>query len=343
MADEVTPTAAPEAPAAPAAPVETPAASPVVTPPANSEQQAEDKEWDDAANDLFPGIKGAKKEPKNEPAKPGEDPAATKTPQVDPNETPEQKAERESKEAADEAAKQEAESANSSVRDSRLAARQTAQELKTIQGDVREKMFAEVPKVLQDADGDPIRSIEDVMGLINPRTGAAFTEEEAATWLLGAQQQFTKNLTDMETQINEIAELNLDIKDQADVISNEYGELLKALPQLRTQIWSEFEKTLVKDEKTGIITKAPVSLQGFYKTALEPYAALARKLEADEMDKAATAAQDGTDNAAAQETARRQQRADRSDIYAGGKTDTTDPEDKEWGEAATAVFGPIKK
>lgn len=353
MADENTP--APVAPAEPVAPV-----TPAVTPPApeapktptpeEAAQIAEDKEWDDAQDELFPGLKGQKKETKkDEPTVTTTTTQAeetTTTTTIDPNETPEQKAEREAKEAADaKKASEENEEPDTSARDTRLAAREAQQQTEAVKADVRKQMFADIPTELRDHDGDPIRGIEDVMKLINPRTvnseefpnGRAFTEEEAGMWLLSAQQQFNQNIAQVDKQIEQIAEVNIDLKDQADSVSYEYGELLKAMPELRDQIWAEFEKTLVKDEKSGIITKAPVSLERFYKIALQPYAKLAQNLETEEAAKQAAEAK------AAEEAKKKNERADRSDIFGGGNTDTTDPEDKEWNDAAVTVFGPRKQ
>lgn len=337
MAEEITP--------APAAPAAEPVAPATPAPALPASDEAEGKEWSDAADEIFPGVKINKEPKKDEPAKPAEKP---KTPEetaettVDPNETPEQKAEREAKEAADkEKAGEEDEEPNTFTRDSRVAQREARQEAEAVKADVRKQMFADVPQQLQDADGDPIRTIEDVQKLINPRTGEPFTEEEAGIWLLSAQQQFNQNMATMEKQIDEIAEVNVDLKDQVDDILYQYGELLKTLPDpnnpkvlLRETLWAEYEKTLVKDEKSRIITKAPVSLKKFYEIALQPYAKLAQSLEADENAKAAEKAK------AEEAEKKKKERQDRSDIYGGSNADLMDPEDKEWDEAATAVFGP---
>lgn len=348
MAEQITP--APAAPAAPepVAPVTPPAPAaeppkPVEPSPEEAAQAAEDKEWDDAEDELFPGIKSAKKKgEKDEPAKSGKDAKTPETPKPPENETPEQKAAREAKEAEDAGSESdEPAEPDTTSRDARIAARESAQQLETVKSDVREQMFKDTPQVLQDADGDPIKSIEDVMRLINPRTGEAFTEEEAGMWLLSAQQQFNQNIANIDKQIEQIAEVNMDIKDQADAVGYRYGELLKEMPELRDSLWVEYEKTLVKDDGTGIITKAPVSLESFYNMALKPYVDLADKLEAD----AATQNPQETPEAKAKveadaEEAKKKARQDRSDIYGGGKVEDMDDDDKEWSDAATAVFGP---
>lgn len=315
-----------------------------------TEDQVEDQEWDAAAEKLFPSLNKLKEEQKTEDEqtqseKKSEEgqPAKTNSEDKKSDEKPgagddtEQQGDKDN-EAGDESEEDdEGDDAESTrdARDARIAARQSAQQVEKLRSDVREKIFADVPTELQDADGDPIRTVEDVMKLKNPRTGEAFTEEEAGMWLLSAQQQFNRNLAEVDKRVEQIADVNLDLKDQADSITYEYGELLKQMPELRDKLWAEYEKTLVKDEKSGLILQAPVSLEGFYRTLLEPYAQMGRRAEEDEATKAAAEAE-----AKKQEEQQRQQkRADRSDIYRGGKTDNEDPEDKEWAEAAKTVFG----
>lgn len=262
----------------------------------------------------------------------------TETTTVDPNETPEQKTEREeaAKIAAEESdskdkndAKQEPQS---DTRTTKQTVRDAAREVETVAKDVREKMFADTPQQLQDADGDPIKGIEDVMKLLNPRTGEAFTEEEASMWLLSAQQQFNQNLANTDKQINQIAEVNVDLKDEADNINYQYGALLKEMPDLRDQLWAEYSKTLVQDPNSGIITNKPVSLERFYEIALQPYIKLAESLEATEKAK--------TDAEKAEADAKRTRtRVDRSDIFGRGKVDDMDAEEKEWATAAADYYG----
>lgn len=310
--------------------------------PGADEPTEDDKEWDAVIDEFAPGLRTEKKESKqedkvDEPAKPVEKPKEAEKVEIDPNETPEAKTAREAKEAADAANKddEEAEEPDTSARDIRVSTREAQKQVEAVAKDVREKMFADAPTVLQDAEGDPITSVADVMKLINPRTQEAFTEEEAGMWLLSAQQQFNVRLAQMDKQIEQIAEVNVDLKDQADSITYQYGELLKAMPDLRDQLWVEYQKTLVKDEKSGIITAAPVSLEKFYDIALQPYVKLAQSLETQEGDVAKVEAERLK---AEEEVKKVKTRADRSDIYGSGKTDTMDDDEKEWAEAAKDYY-----
>lgn len=333
---------------------------------------AETNEWDSAAKELFPGLDKTNEETTTtttvETTQAPEDttttttteapaddtttttttvdPTTTTTTTVDPNETPEQKAEREKKEA--EIAKEvEDNLPDTSAREARQTVREAQAEVAAVAKDVREKMFKDAPTELKDADGDPIRSIDDVMKLINPTTigskdhpnGRGFTQEEAGIWLLSAQQKFNQGVADMERRITQIAEVNVDLKDQADAVTYKYGELLKADTALRDRVWAEYQKTLVKDPDSGIITGMPVGLEAFYDTLLSPYVKLAENME----NKSAEEKRVADEAAKAEEERKKKARADRSDIFGRGNVDDlTDPEDKEWAQAATAVFGPKK-
>jgi hypothetical protein len=332
-----TPATVAEPPKSPAAP--DPAAEAEAA--ADAAAKAEDDEWAAAAAELSP-----KKEPaKDESAEPKKGAKKEAEDKKDPVKKDGDEKPGDGDEAKDKSAKDAAkdEQPDTTARDTRLAQREAAQEVKQVKVDVREKMFKDAPTELKDADGDPIKSSADVMKLMNTVTGKPFTEAEATAWLNQAQQQLIKNVATMESQIEAITEVNITLKDEADVVKGDYGELLKVMPDLRDKLWAEYSKTLSKDDKTGIITKAPVSLESFYRMALEPYAKMAAQLEGQETAKAEAAAKAEADAAKAKAD-RKQAQLDRSDIYGGGKIDeSTDPDAKEWAEAAEATFGPRKR
>lgn len=351
---------APEPPAPPTPPAPEPPAPPEPTAEEVADQ-ADADEWDKATEELFPGVKVKKEPKKDEPAKPPEDLKKDEAPKVDPkDQEPDagkgagDDAGAKDKDAGADGAgadkdkkddgSEEEGAPDTSARDSRVAARESAAEIEAVSTDVREKMFKDEPTELQDKDGDPIKTIDDVMRLVNPRTGEAFTEEEAGQWLLAAQSEFNKNIASTNERIREIAEVNVDLKDEADAVNYRFGELLKSMPDVRAKIWSEFEKTLVKDKDTGIVTKMPVSLESFYTLALEPYVKLADGLEATKQADEANAKKDKEEaDAKKAEEEKKKRRADRGDLYGGGKDDLMDDDEKEWAAAATEVFGPLNK
>lgn len=305
------------------------------TPEQIAEAQEAD-EWADAEKEIFPGLKSTqKKEPKkNEPAEPDEK-TTTQTTTQDPSKK--QEPPKPSDETDDQGKSQEA--PDTAARSARDTARQVAQQQQEMISDVRTKMFANIPDTLVDADGDPINSLEDVQRLINPQTGEPFTEAEAGSWLLSAQQQFNQQKAAAEKQIEGIADLNLSIKDQADTINFKYGEYLKANPEVRDQLWTKFNESIVKDEASGIITSMPMSLETFYEAALGPRVAADQAKVAQDAAAVQQQQQAQAQAAANAKVAKQQQRSDRSDIYQPPTDTNKDPEADEWAAAEQAVFG----
>lgn len=333
--DAPTPPAPDPAPAPPA---------PDPTPPADNQpteaEKADQAEWDRATEDLFPALK---KEDKNdEQPKPPENPKAPEAPS-DPqkgDEPPKPGNEEKPKDGESEESEDEPVAPADAI--ARRTARQEQAALDSVKSDIREKMFKDAPTELRAGDGELLDTVDKVMQYTNPATGEPFTREEATLWLSQSERALEKQTAEMNATVERIADVQLDLKDQADVVNYEYGELLVAMPDLQKKLWGEYEKTLTKDPKSGIITNAPVSLQEFYAAALEPYAQLGRQLEQQESDK--TVADQQASEAAKQqaEQAKQQRRQDRSDIYGSGKTDTQTEDEKEWAAAAEAVFGPLK-
>ena len=215
----------------------------------------------------------------------------------------------------------------SAVRDARQVQREIKEDREAVLADVRKELFSDIPEQLEDADGDPIRTIEDVEKRLNPRTGKNFTEDEAGVWLLAATQHLAKQREDATKEADRITEVNLTIKDQADAIRQKYGEVLKANPNnIRETLAAAFNRTLVL--KNDIIVDTPVSLKELYETALAPYAAVAEQLAAS----TAAAAE------AKKEVVKVQDRSDRQDIYGGGNSNVEDPEEAGWSRAAKELY-----
>lgn len=319
------------------------------TPPAKTEPDKKDKgSTEQKPAEIKPIDEKAKKAEEEVAAKKLEEEQANETPEQKKTredkeaaakkleeeralETPEQKAEREKKEAADAKAVEEAQAKEDdpTYRDQRAVQREIVADSRAMRDDVRKQMFSEVPTQLEDADGDLIRTPQDVMKLMNPNTKKPFTEEEATIWLFQAQKHLEEQLANTDKQIDAIADANIMIRDEADTIRTRYAELLKNMPELFKSVWTEYAKTLTTDEKTEVITKAPVSLEKFFDIALKPYAD-----RAEELSK-----QDEEDAKKNKKTERTNTQSDRSDIIPGGKSDTMDAEEKEWDAAAKVVYG----
>lgn len=324
--------------------------APAPAPAPNDDQN--ETEWDDVTNDLYPGINKQQSTDDNEE----DDPDEPKKPDEEPK-TPEAPKEGENKQEPpkpdDAAANKEGEEPKGAetetpAEEHRPTASEFAQQLSTVKKEVMDKMFGGYPTELTDRDGDPIRTVDDVMNLINPNTKEPFTEKEAGEWLLSAQQQLTKTREDIEKQAEAIAEVQLTLKEESDYVKRTYGELLKD-EKLRDDTWEQFSNTLVRDQESGLITKAPTSMRWFYDTVLGP------KLTAKQSDDAAAQAQQAAADAAAAEAAkqaaeqakkeaeenRQRKRQDRSDIYAPSQADegNKDVDEDEWDDVRQDYYG----
>jgi len=319
-------------------------------------ETADAQEWDSAFGkfDAEKGIKPAGEEKKNptdvetaaaEEAKKAADEAAKKAAEEEArkNETPEQKANREKKEAEEAAAAKETETPEEAqarrdaaklAREVRDANRDFIADTEAVRNDVVEQMFKDKDGKLYDADGDEIKSIEDVMGLRNPNTGKNFTEDEAAKWFLKASQNAKQEREDALKQAAEIADELISIKDQADTVKDKYGAFLNDPKNagLKAEIWADYEATFVVDPDSGIIVKAPVSMVRFYDRALKPYVEAQTTINSAE--EAKKQAEEAAAKAKAEANAART-RNDREDIFARGDNgrSTLTKDEEEWADA----------
>lgn len=254
-------------------------------------------------------------------------------------ETPEQTEARHKKEKEEADARAAAEEANKPVNPEFRAARQTQREIaqaeEAMKADVRKELYPDLQTEILDADGDPVRTIEDAMKLMNPNTKKAFTEEEAAKYLLDMSAYLKKENDKATKEIEKVAAVNLDLYDQRDNVKEKYGALLKSMPDVAKRIVLAYNKTLVMDSKQQFVLEAPVNMEEFFDIALEPYQKTAQQMTDQKAadDKAAAEAK------AQKDKERKQTRQDRSDIYGGGKADSMDDDEKEWAQAAKAHYG----
>jgi hypothetical protein len=128
-----------------------------------------------------------------------------------------------------------------------------------------------IDRQLRDKDGDPIKGIDDVMNLIDPRTGENFTEEAAGRWLLENQQALNKQVEELEASAERVAEVNVNLKNDAHRVVEKYGDILTKNPDVAADAKRLYEQTLRKDPKSGITLEAPVDLIGFYDSFMKPY------------------------------------------------------------------------
>lgn len=218
--------------------------------------------------------------------------------------------------------------------DPKTAVKEAIQEIQTSQQEryntyeglkkeVAETLYPEgIDRQLRDSDGDPIRGIDDLTGLINPKTGDYFTEEEAGAWLLSAQQKLNQDVATVEKFIEDVAETNLLLTEGAQRVAQKYAPILSQDAALKTRLLEAYNKTLVKDPKSGVALRAPVDVEEFFDIALEPLVA-AKAAEA-EAAKAAKAAADKKAKAS---------QGERGDLKPSGKSERYSETDKEWAQA----------
>jgi len=216
----------------------------------------------------------------------------------------------------------------------------SAENRNELRSEVIKEMFPDgIDKKLYDSAGDEIKGIDDVTKLINPKTGDYFTDEEAAQWLMDSNKKLNDDVAQLEAYADEIVDTNISLKDGADRVAELYGDVLEQFPEVADKLLDAYSRTLQKDEKTGIITKAPVDVVEFYAMALAPYKELAPQLAAQKQAEAkAKADKEAADKAAAEAEAKRKQ-GERGDMKQRGKGEhKPSGEDAEWLDAMEEYF-----
>lgn len=153
--------------------------------------------------------------------------------------------------------------------------------LSTIKQEIIEKFHpGGIDKNLYDETGRVIHTAQDIVdrGLVKAN-GEEFTYEEAAQWILDSTRQMNEQIAAMESNAEGLAELNQSLKEGSDRVLELYGTVLDAMPSVRQQLADAYLKTLIIDEKTGLVTKATIDPVEFYGIAMAPYTELGRVLQ----------------------------------------------------------------
>ena len=234
-----------------------------------------------------PEVEEAPEEPEATPEPEAEEEAPEETPEETPEEAPEAeeevKEEPEAPEVPEEKPSLSSEDIKKALREVEAEKASYTDEVKSTTKEVLESFYPEgIDRQLRDKDGDPIKSIEDVMERIDPRTGENFTEERAASWLLEEQQKLNKQVEELEASAERVAEVNINLKKDAERVVEKYADVLKNNPKVAEKARALYENTLRKDPKTGITLEAPLDLIEFYDTFLEPYILAAENTPAPE-------------------------------------------------------------
>lgn len=120
-------------------------------------------------------------------------------------------------------------------------------------------------------DGTPITSVSQLTQVINPDTEEPYTREEAAQLLLEAQQIVNENIKFYEQRVDELTDLNVNFKEEADRVDELYGDILKALPDVAKELLEAYQKTFKLSDDGSYVESVPVSPLEFYGPALKPF------------------------------------------------------------------------
>jgi hypothetical protein len=120
-------------------------------------------------------------------------------------------------------------------------------------------------------DGTPINSISQLTQVLNPETDEPYTREEAAQLLLQAQQIVNDNVAANDKRVDELTDINVNLKEESDRVEELYGDILKAFPDVAKDLLSAYQKTLKISADGTYVEEAPVSPLAFYGPALRPF------------------------------------------------------------------------
>lgn len=152
-----------------------------------------------------------------------------------------------------------------------------------------------IDKNIYDTNGNVIKTAQDIVdrGLLNPNTNEPFSYEEAASWMMGAQQKMNQNIEELQSWAEDVAEKNVSLFEGNQRVMDQYGDVLKAMPNLAEELAAKYVKTLEFDKTGTYVTKVPLDPVEFYETAITPYIKLgeqmarAQELEAKQAEREA--------------------------------------------------------
>lgn len=174
--------------------------------------------------------------------------------------------------------------------------------------EIIEKLHPEgINKDIVDSNGEVIKTAQDIVDrqLINKATGDAYTYEEAASWMLQAQQQMNKNVDELNTWAEEIAEKNISLIESNQRVMAEHGDLLKKMPKVAEELAEAYITTQLEFDKTNsYIVRMGMSPEQYYKLTLAPYQQYNEAITAKEALEADIAAKQAAADAAAEQQER---------------------------------------
>lgn len=133
-----------------------------------------------------------------------------------------------------------------------------------------------IDKNIYDSTGEVIKTAQDIVdrGLLKPGSDEPFTYEEAASWMLSAQQQMNKSVEELQEWAGDIAEKNISLFESNDRVMQKWGDVLENVisKEQREQLAEQYIKTQLKFDKTNsYITEMSMTPEDYYGTVLAGY------------------------------------------------------------------------
>lgn len=193
----------------------------------------------------------------------------------------------------------------------REANQETAQRVDQVHS-AREEIISKIypggiDRNIYDSDGKVIKTAQDIVdrGLINERTNEAYTYEEAASFVLEANRKMTENINELNQWAENVAEQNISLVESNKRVMDQWGETLKAMPDVAKELAETYITTQLEFDKTGsYITRMGMSPEQFYSTVLAPYKQMGATMAQQQAAEQAAAQQQAAQAAAAQQQER---------------------------------------
>ena len=161
-------------------------------------------------------------------------------------------------------------------------------------------------------DGTPINSVEQLTSVINPATDEPYTREEAATLLLDARRIVDDNIRAYESRVDELTDLNVSFKEQADEVEHKFGDILKAFPDVAQDLLKAYQKTFTMSDDGKYVTNVPIPPMEFYAPVLGKFRVATDQVTQRQADEKAAA------DKVEREAKIKEEQEDRGDLAAAG-------------------------
>lgn len=161
-------------------------------------------------------------------------------------------------------------------------------------------------------DGTPINSVEQLTQVINPATDEPYTREEAATLLLDARKIVDDNIKAYENRVDELTDLNVNFKEQADEVDRKFGDILKAFPDVAKDMLAAYQKTFTTSDDGKYVTNVPIPPMEFYAPVLSKFRVATDQVVQQQAEEKAA------QEKAARDAAIKEEQEDRGDLNGAG-------------------------